>query len=288
MTTTDKSTNAAKGICFHKMHGAGNDFILLDLREQSLDLTTEKAGFLADRRLGIGCDQLLILRPARQTGSLLSYEIRNADGAAAGQCGNGARCIALYLYMRGESDNGTMLLESPSGLIQVDRCPDGEFELDMGEPDFEPAEVPVSLIPEGGRYLLDSPWGQLSFAAVSMGNPHAVVDVEEIKNAPLETTGAFLSHNPGFTEGCNAGFVQVVDRDNIHLRVFERGVGETLACGSGACAAVAVLRQAGRVNELVNVFQPGGHLVIKWSGAGSGIRMKGPAMHVFKGKLNNE
>jgi diaminopimelate epimerase len=158
----------------------------------------------------------------------------------------------------------------------------------MGVPAFEPERVPVNLSPQNGIYRFDSPWGPLSFGAVSMGNPHALIEVEDIGQAALETVGAFLSGHDVFAEGCNAGFAQVVDRGAIHLRVYERGAGETLACGSGACAAVAVLRQWGRVDDEVNVFLPGGHLVIKWPGTGANVMMKGPASHVFRGTLSHE
>lgn len=283
-----QAASAPAGFTFHKMHGAGNDFVLLDLREQKLDVDATWASRLADRRLGIGCDQLLVLRQSQHGSSKLRYEIRNADGSAAGQCGNGARCIALYLAMHGEAGAGTLVLESPCGMVRIERCADGEFEVDMGEPAFAPELVPVSMLPEHGSYQLDSPWGPLRFGAASMGNPHALIEVDDIDRAALATVGAFLSRHEVFTEGCNAGFVQLIDRDNIRLRVFERGAGETLACGSGACAAVAILRRWDRVNEVVNVFLPGGHLVIKWAGTGARLSMKGPACHVFSGTVGHE
>jgi diaminopimelate epimerase len=270
-------------LSFHKMHGAGNDFVLLDLRRRSLDLTAELASKLAHRRLGIGCDQILVLYPPRLPGNIARYEIRNADGSAAGQCGNGVRCIAHYLFMNGECSAASMVLESPAGPVRVVRCADGEFEADLGEPAFAAEMVPISITPRAGGYELDSDWGPIQFGAVSVGNPHAMVTVEDVNSAPLETVGAFISRHSVFPEGCNAGFAQVIDRDNLRLRVYERGTGETLACGSGACAAVAILRRGNRVNEVVNVSLPGGQLVIKWSGIGSSIRMKGPAVHVFSG-----
>jgi diaminopimelate epimerase len=267
------------------MHGAGNDFVLLDLRTQSLNLDAELSGKLAHRHLGIGCDQILLLHPPRQAGSTVRYEIRNADGSAAGQCGNGARCIALYLVMNGESGDAPMVLESPAGSIRVERCADGQFEADMGEPAFAAEMVPISMKARDGRYELDTPWGLVQFGAASMGNPHALVTVDDVASAPLETVGAFIGRDSVFPEGCNVGFAQVLDRDNVRLRVFERGAGETLACGSGACAAVAILRHENRVNEVVNVYLPGGHLVIKWPGMGSSISMTGPAVHVFSGTV---
>jgi diaminopimelate epimerase len=275
------------GLTFHKMHGAGNDFVLLDMRSQSLELDAALSSRLANRRLGIGCDQILLLYPPRLPGSVARYEIRNADGSAAGQCGNGARCIALYLAMSGESETAPMILESPAGLISIGRCADGEFEADMGEPAFAAELVPISIKPRDGRYGLDTTWGRVEFGAASMGNPHALVTVEDVDSAPVDTLGAYISRHGVFPEGCNAGFAEVLDRDNLRLRVYERGAGETLACGSGACAAVAILRRENRVNEVVNVYLPGGHLVIKWPGIGSSIRMKGPAVHVFSGTFSH-
>lgn len=277
---------------FHKMHGAGNDFVLLDLRRQTTPEDSvrlgELASRLANRHLGIGCDQVLLLYPPEETGHLVRYAIRNPDGSEAGQCGNGARCIALYLEMNGETGQGSFTLESPSGPVHIERCADGEFRIDMGVPAFEPEVVPVTLNSPDGRYRLESPTGPLEFGAVSMGNPHAVLEVEDVALAPVGTTGPFLGKHPVFPAGCNIGFAEIVNRDTIRLRVYERGTGETLACGSGACGAVAVLHRAGRVNDTVNVFLPGGHLVIEWRGLGRNIRMKGPATHVFSGKVNHE
>jgi diaminopimelate epimerase len=272
---------------FHKMHGAGNDFVLLDLRGRDLQIDAAHARALADRRRGIGCDQLLILHAPRTPGCIARYEIRNADGGAAGQCGNGARCIALYLAMNAEVGSEPFTLESPSGPVTIARCPDGEFEVDMGEPDFAPDRVPIRLEPAAGHYTLASPWGELSFGAVSMGNPHALVVVDDIDLAPLQTAGAFLSRHEVFPDGCNVGFAEIQDRGSIRLRVLERGAGETLACGSGACAAVALLRHDRLVGDCVTVFLPGGHLVIKWPGSGR-IRMQGPAVHVFGGTISHE
>lgn len=273
-------------LAFHKMEGAGNDFVLLDLRDQSIDITAALAQRLADRHRGVGCDQLLVLRDDAGSGSVARYDIRNADGSAAGQCGNGARCIGLYLFRQGEVDDGQPFqLDSPSGPVRLRRCADGEFEVDMGEPAFAPADVPLRLVPEEHVYRVASEWGPVAFGAVSMGNPHALIEVPDIDSAPLSSVGEFIGRHPAFPDGCNVGFAQVLDAGAIRLRVLERGAGETLACGSGACAAVALLRRAGRVHEAVRVFLPGGVLVIKWSGPGGRIVMKGPATHVFEGSL---
>jgi diaminopimelate epimerase len=267
------------------MHGAGNDFVLLDWRSSDQQLDAHQAALIANRRLGVGCDQILIVRSSSRTDCLAAYEIRNTDGSPAGQCGNGARCIALYLQMNGANEP-QFTLDSPAGPIVVTPCPDGEFELDMGEPRFAPEQVPLELAGTGHFYELDTPFGTLEFGAASMGNPHALLEVEDVDQAEVEAIGNYLGKHPVFPEGCNIGFVQVEDRSNIRLRVFERGVGETLACGSGACAAVAILRKAQRVDEAVQVFLPGGLLVIKWLATGEGVRMKGPASHVFSGTLN--
>ena len=273
-------------INFHKMHGAGNDFVLLDLREQDYPLDSRRAGLISDRRLGVGCDQILLVQNPVRPENAAAYEIWNSDGSPALQCGNGARCIGLYLELNGELDADTFGIESPSGDIDMKRCPDGQFEATMGVPDFVPSNVPLMLASEAGLYRLESPWDQLEFGAVSMGNPHALVLIDDIDDSRIPEIGAFISGHKAFPEGCNAGFAQLDGRDRIRLRVYERGAGETLACGSGACAAVAILRQWGRVDDVVDVLLPGGHLVIKWPGNNQPLKMKGPAVHVFTGKLS--
>ncbi len=273
-------------IVFHKMHGAGNDFVLLDLREQDYPLDPERAGQISDRHRGVGCDQILVVRKPAQPEHVACYEIWNSDGSMALQCGNGARCIGLYLELNGDIDAESFTLEGPSGNIVMQQCADGQFEVTMGAPDFEPAKLPLNLVPDDGRYRLESPWGSLEFGAVSMGNPHALVLTDDIADIRIQAIGAFISTHDSFPQGCNVGFAQVENRGKIQLRVYERGAGETLACGSGACAAVAILGQSGRVDDVVDVMLPGGHLVIKWPGNHQPIKMKGPAEHVFRGRLN--
>jgi diaminopimelate epimerase len=226
-----------------------------------------------------------VSKPA-QTENAARFEIWNSDGSHALQCGNGARCIGLYLELNGDFQSESITLESPSGNIAMKRYADGQFEVNMGVPDFEPANVPLNLVPIANRYHLQSPWGALEFAAVSMGNPHALVLDDDIADIRVQDIGAFIGTHDSFPQGCNVGFVQVENRGKIKLRIYERGAGETLACGSGACAAVAILRQAGHVDDVVDVFLPGGHLVIKWPGNKQPIKMKGPAKHVFRGTLN--
>ena len=273
-------------IVFHKMHGAGNDFVLMDLREQDYPLDPRLAGLISDRHRGVGCDQILVVRKPAQPDSVARYEIWNSNGSQALQCGNGARCIGLYLEMNGDIDGESFTLESPSGKIAIQQCADGQFEINMGVPDFEPARVPLNLVPGDGKYRLESPWGPLEFGAVSMGNPHALLLIDDIADIRIQDIGAFISTHDLFPEGCNVGFAQVENRGKIQLRVFERGAGETLACGSGACAAVAILGQSGRVDDVVDVLLPGGHLMIKWLGNNQPIKMKGPAKHVFRGTLD--
>jgi len=273
-------------IIFHKMHGAGNDFVLLDLRQQDYPLDAKRAGLISDRHRGVGCDQILVLRKPAQPENIACYEIWNSDGSRAYQCGNGARCIGLYLESHGDIDSAPFTLESPSGTIILQRSADGQFEVNMGVPDFEPAKVPLNLDPEGDRYSLESPWGPLEFGAVSMGNPHVLVLIDDIADIRIPDIGAFISTHDSFPVGCNVGFAQVENRGKIQLRVYERGAGETLACGSGACAAMAILKRSERVDDVVDVLLPGGHLVIKWPGDHQPIKMKGPAEYVFRGILN--
>lgn len=273
-------------IVFHKMHGAGNDFVLLDLREQDYSLDPDRAALISDRHRGVGCDQILVLQKPSCPENIARFEIWNSDGSHALQCGNGARCIGHYLSLNGEIDNVPLTLESPSGEIIMRQGANGQFEIDMGVPDFQQDSIPLNLVPAGGKYQLESPWGSLEFGAVSMGNPHALLPVDDIADRKIQGIGAFISSHEVFPEGCNVGFVQVKSREKIQLRVIERGAGETLACGSGACAAVAILRQWGDVNDVVDVLLPGGRLVIKWPGNNQSIQMKGPAEHVFRGTLN--
>ena len=259
----------------------------MDLREQDYPLDPEAC------RTDLGSPSGCGLRP--DTGSeearhgrknIACYEIWNSNGSQALQCGNGARCIGLYLQLSGDIDGESFTLESPSGKIMMQQCADGQFEVNMGVPDFDPAKIPVNLVPNDGNYRLESPWGPLEFGAVSMGNPHATLLIDDIADIRIQDIGAFISTHDLFPEGCNVGFAQVENRGKIQLRVFERGAGETLACGSGACAAVAILGQSGRVDDVVDVLLPGGHLMIKWPGNNQPIKMKGPAKHVFRGTLD--
>jgi diaminopimelate epimerase len=271
---------------FHKMHGAGNDFVLIDARGQALDLDSERAARIADRHLGIGCDQILVLRSSDRAECLLRYEIWNADGSPAAQCGNGARCVALYLERSGAAMTKPVTVESPAGPVALRRCSDGEYEVSMGVPEFRAERIPLRLPGEDGRYRLDSPWGLLELGAASMGNPHALLLVEDLGADTIPEIGRYVGRHEAFPEGCNVGFAQLEEPGRIRLRVIERGVGETLACGSGACAAMAILRRSGRVADTLEVVLPGGRLVIKWRGGDEPLIMKGPATHVFRGTMD--
>jgi diaminopimelate epimerase len=271
---------------FHKMHGTGNDFVLIDARGRDFVVSPTLAATICNRQRGIGCDQILVLRDAAEPENRARFEIWNSDGSPASQCGNGARCIGLYFDMSDDTESDPITVESPAGVISMRRCNDGEYELEMGVPSFEALDIPVKLESRDGLYHLDSPWGVLEFGAASMGNPHALVLTRDIDSAEIPEIGAFISKHEVFPDGCNAGFAQLAGPEKIHLRVVERGAGETLACGSGACAAMAILRRAGRVGDVVEVFQPGGRLVIKWGGNQEPLAMKGPAEHVFRGIMN--
>jgi len=267
------------------MHGAGNDFVLIDARGRPFKLDAARAAHIADRHRGVGCDQILVLRDA-DGDPLARYEIWNADGSPAAQCGNGARCVGLFLALNNEAGVDPFTLESPSGPVTLARCPDGEFEVRMGIPDFDALNVSPPLPRQGGYYQLESPWGLLALGTVSMGNPHALLLIDDIDDPAIAPMGAFISTHQAFPDGCNAGFAERIDPGRIRLRVIERGAGETLACGSGACAAVAILRRSGHVRETVDVQLPGGRLVIKWRGNDQPMIMKGPAEHVFRGTMN--
>lgn len=270
---------------FQKMHGAGNDFVLLDLRRQSFSLNPEIVASLADRHTGVGFDQLLVLRPAPGPDCLAAFEVWNTDGSRAEQCGNGVRCIGLYLQMQGETPPGVFALQGPESVISMEALPDNQFRVNMGVPDFSTENLPKSHDLVTGQLTLDSPRGPLELGVVSMGNPHAVLEVEDVMQAEVELLGLFISRNPAFPQGCNAGFVQVINRDTVRLRVYERGAGETRACGSGACAAAAILIKKGKINPQVLVKQAGGGLIIGWKGGRDALTMSGPAVRVYEGNL---
>ena len=275
-------------LAFSKMHGAGNDFVVLDLRDGRPAPDPALCARIADRHLGVGCDQLLTVEAPRSADAVAGYRIWNADGSAAGQCGNGARCIAAWLVRDGTAPaDGGFAIDSPSATHAVARDADAGFVIDMGTPRFAPQAVPLlGWDAAEDAYALAVDGGMVRFGAVSMGNPHAVIEVAEVAHAPVAAIGAALQRAPAFPQSVNAGFAEVVARDRIRLRVFERGVGETLACGSGACAAVAVLVRGGRIDadREVAVELPGGTLRIRYDRAAERIHMGGPTAFVFEGE----
>ncbi len=272
-------------VTFHKMHGLGNDFVLLDLRNQDFHLNSKVASQLAERHTGIGCDQVLVLRKPATHRQLAAFEVWNSDGSRAEQCGNGVRCIALYLQMRSEIPARRFLLGGPAGEVEAICLDTGQVQVDMGKPRFKAEHVPVSLEPLGDWYALAIDSTRYQLGAVSMGNPHALMVVDSVENTNVDQLGAAISRHSAFPEGCNAGFAEITDRNNIHLRVFERGAAETRACGSGACAAMSILRRAGLVEKTINVTQAGGILIIEWTGEDDPVTMTGSATHIFEGIL---
>jgi diaminopimelate epimerase len=269
---------------FTKMHGIGNDFVIVDCRTQPFALDAAQIARIGDRHTGVGFDQLLSIEPAHGAGCAFAYGIYNTDGSAAMQCGNGVRCVAAWLQRAGALGVGATRLQSPSGPVAVELLDAGDVRVDMGVPRFAPGDVPLDLS-AADPYRLRVAGTDAAFGAVSMGNPHALIEVEDVATAPLDTLGTALSTNMHFPQGCNVGFAQVLDRAHLRLRVWERGAGATLACGSGACAAVAVLRRRGKLDAAVDVSLPGGTLHIEWPGAGSAVWMSGPAAFVFEGEF---
>ena len=272
-------------LAFTKMHGLGNDFVVIDAVRQPIRLTEAQVRYLADRHFGIGCDQLLIVEPAQTPDVDFRYRIFNADGGEVEQCGNGARCFARFVFEQGLTDKREIRVETAKGLITPRLEDDGTVTVDMGVPVLTPAEVP--FVSDSDAYVqpLDVAGRTVAITAVSMGNPHAVQVVADVDTAPVAETGPLIEHHPRFPARVNAGFLQVVDAHRVRLRVFERGAGETLACGTGACAAVV----AGILRELVvspvTVETRGGELTIAWDGVGTPVRMTGPAVTVFSGEI---
>ncbi len=270
---------------FIKMHGIGNDFVVIDCRAHPLNLSSTQIAHIGDRHTGVGFDQLLTIEPSRSPDCAFAYGIWNTDGSRAMQCGNGVRCVAAWLHRAGAIETGMTRLQSPSGPVAVELLDNGDVRVDMGVPRFAPANIPLSL-PAADPYRLRVGDADVEFGAVSMGNPHALIELADVTTAPLDTLGVALSTNPHFPQGCNVGFAQVLDRAHVCLRVWERGAGATLACGSGACAAVAVLRRRGKLDADVAVQLPGGTLQIQWEGEGKPVWMRGPAQFVFEGEMD--
>ncbi|MEE9302443.1 MAG: diaminopimelate epimerase [Thiotrichaceae bacterium] len=300
-------------INFTKMHGLGNDFVVIDATQQAIDLTRKQVQFIANRRLGIGCDQLLLVEPADSQDVDFRYRIFNADGGEVEQCGNGARCFARFVQDQGLTDQQIIPVSTNTGRIVLQVMPDGQVQVDMGIPNLQPAKIPflaeqqatvytVKSILDGAMdgvtggaldstvdsMLMNTPRnavGVYELGAVSVGNPHAVLLVDDVNTAPVDTVGPEIESHPRFPNRVNVGFMQVIDESNIHLRVYERGAGETMACGTGACAAVVSGILRGLLADKVIVNLPGGKLAIQWQGIGTPVTMTGPTETVFKGSM---
>jgi diaminopimelate epimerase len=273
-------------IAFTKMHGLGNDFIVFDAHQPDQAPSAATLRRLADRRTGIGFDQALVLEPPRRAGTDVFYRIFNADGSEVEQCGNGARCIARLVASRAASHDRALVMDSPGGIVDARLRPDGLVSVAMGVPEFAPRALPFEVEREAPSYHLDLPSGPVEFGAVSIGNPHAVIRVRSVRDAPVDTIGPAMENHARFPRRVNVGFLEIVAPDHVRLRVFERGVGETRACGTGACAAVAVGRRHGPLAEEVRVDVPGGRLIVQWPGPGEPIWLTGPAETAFEGQVD--
>ena len=273
------------GLRFTKMHGLGNDFIVVDARKTPVSDEPARVRAMADRHTGVGFDQLLVIHAARDPSCVAAYSIHNADGSPAEQCGNGARCIGAWLHRDGALAIGAEVqLESPAGQVAIRLADAATVTIAMGEPVFAPARIPFGATAEADRYTLALEGETIDIAAVSMGNPHAVVEVDDVEDPRVDRWGPRITTHERFPEGANAGFAQVVDPQTVRLRVHERGAGWTLACGSGACAAMAALHRRDLVGNRVRVELPGGVLEIAWQGPGHPLWMTGPAAFVFDGE----
>lgn len=270
---------------FLKMHGLGNDFLVLDGLDAGERPAPERIAELADRRTGVGFDQLLVIETPRRAGTDAYYRVFNADGGEAEQCGNGARCIALAVAERQGRTEGRLVLDSPAGEVQAELFADGRVSVDMGRPRFAPAAIPFEAPAEAVRYEIEAGGERLEVGAVSMGNPHCVVPVTDVEAAPVASLGPALERHARFPRRANVGFLEIMTRERGRLRVHERGVGETLACGTGACAAMVVGRRWGAFDEQVTLELPGGELVISWRADDQPVWLTGPAALSFRGEL---
>jgi diaminopimelate epimerase len=270
---------------FTKMHGLGNDFVVLNALEKPIPLTPEKVRLIADRHYGVGCDQVLLIEPSVTAGMDIRYRIFNADGNEVEQCGNGVRCIGAYLSRRGYASGGVIHAETRNGAAAIYLDGENRIRVNMGVPRFEPGEIPIKAETRRTQYELPLASGRALAMAVSMGNPHAVIVVADADQAPVAALGAEIQGSGMFPQGVNVGFMQILDPARVRLRVYERGVGETLACGTGACAAVVCGRTTGKLANEVDVGLKGGHLTVAWAGEGEPVWMTGPATTVYEGKI---
>jgi diaminopimelate epimerase len=272
-------------IRFTKMHGLGNDFVVLDAVRQKIEMTPELARTLGDRHFGVGCDQILVVEAPRLPDTDFRYRIFNNDGGEVEQCGNGARCFARFVHDEGLTGKREIRVETKGGVIAPQLTEDGQVTVNMGVPRFAPAEIPFVSDSDAPVQELDVAGTKLEISAVSMGNPHAVQVVAEVDSAPVAAQGPLIEHHPRFPQRVNAGFMQISERHAVRLRVFERGAGETLACGTGACAAVVAGIRRGLLESPVRVETRGGELDIAWDGPGQPVLMTGPAVTVFQGEM---
>jgi len=270
---------------FNKMQGLGNDFVVVDGTAARFAPDAALLARLTDRRFGVGCDQVLVVDPAPDAEVDFGYRIFNADGSEVGQCGNGVRCLARFVREHGLSARRQLRVRTRTSTMEVELLADGRVRVNMGAPRFEPAQVPLALPRRAARYVLSVDGAQVEFGACSMGNPHAVIRVGSVDTAPVETLGPSLQAQAAFPERVNVGFLQLLDRGHARLRVYERGSGETLACGSGACAAMAVGRLWGEFDARVQMQMRGGALDLEWQAEGTPVFMTGPAETVYEGSL---
>jgi diaminopimelate epimerase len=272
-------------IKFTKMHGAGNDFVMIDAISQRVTLKPQDIRRIADRRRGIGCDQVLLAEAPGRPDADFRYRIFNADGSEAGQCGNGARCFARFVHHRHLTRHRRIVVETTAGLMTLQLREGHEVEVDMGPPRFAPADIPLLRDAEAPLYTLQVGDERVDVGALSMCNPHAVLRVDDVDDGRVERLGPALERHPDFPDRVNVGFAQVVDRHPLRLRVYERGVGETLACGSGACAAVVHGQRMGWLDERVTVELPGGKLTVSWCGGDTPVFLTGPTAISFEGSI---
>lgn len=270
---------------FTKMHGLGNDFVVIDGTRQKIELFAPHVRKLADRHLGIGFDQLLLIEKSQNPNIDFSYRIFNADGSEVSQCGNGARCLARFIHDKHLSNKNTLNVETHNTTLQLFYENDGQISASLGVPQFDPKKIPIAAEEESLSYSQYVAGEEIKFFAVSVGNPHAIIVVNDVQKAPVSNVGAAFAKNAFFPEGINVNFMQIIDKNNIKLRVFERGVGETRACGSGACASVVAGNKLGLLNENVNVSLLGGDLTVNWKGDGEVVFLKGDAVTVFEGEI---
>jgi diaminopimelate epimerase len=272
-------------IAFTKMHGLGNDFMLFDLPAESVMPTREQWQALSDRHTGVGFDQAVVLQPPRRHGTDAFYRIFNADGGEAEQSGNGARCVAALLHRRGRLNGDTVAIDCSAGLMRARIIGRDMVSIDLGVPNFDPRSLPFDVPAQNASYTLSAGGDHIEIGAVSIGNPHAVLHVETVEDAPVERIGHALQCNPMFPRQVNVGFMQVVDTGHIRLRVYERGAGETRACGTGACAAAVVGHHLGLLGRDVEVRVPGGALSVHWGGPGQSVWLTGPAERSYEGRV---